>query len=254
MGTFNLMRLLLPEPSRDITVAELVAGLRPFEDPPEDRPRLLTNFVLTVDGRSTIGGVSGPIGSHRDTEILVCLRTRVDAVMIGAGTMRAERYGRVVRDPAKRARREEEGLAPDPLTVIVSGRLDLPWDAPLFTEGHGDVVIFTSSDADAPDVVTPTRIIRHEQTVDLVAAMRQLRDDLGIRSLLCEGGAHLHAGLLAACLVDEMFVTRAPKLGGGEGPGLVAGLPETERPLDLAWLAAEPDSGELYARYLVQSN
>ena len=79
--------------------------------------------------------------------MLVGLRTRVDAVMIGAGTMRAECYGRVMTDPAKRERREEEGLADDPLMVLVSGRLDLPWEAPLFTEGGGEVLIFTASDA-----------------------------------------------------------------------------------------------------------
>ena len=78
--------------------------------------------------------------------MLVGLRTRVDAVMIGAGTMRAERYGRVIGDPAKRQRRERDGLAHDPLMVIVSGRLDLPWDAPLFTEGHGRVLIATASE------------------------------------------------------------------------------------------------------------
>ena len=69
--------------------------------------------------------------------MLVALRTRVDAVMIGAGTMRVERYGRAVSDPAKRQRRERDGLAHDPLMVIVSGRLDLPWEAPVFTEGGG---------------------------------------------------------------------------------------------------------------------
>src|ERR671935_16409 len=50
---------------------------------------------------------------------------RADAVMIGAGTMRAERYGRIASDPTLRAGREQIGLAPDPLAVIVSGRLDL---------------------------------------------------------------------------------------------------------------------------------
>ena len=95
------------------------------------------NFAATVDGRATIGGVSGPIGSDTDTAMLVGLRTRFDAVMIGAGTMRAERYGRLVADPEKRERREQLGLPPEPLMVIVSGRLDLPWDAPLFTDGGG---------------------------------------------------------------------------------------------------------------------
>ena len=98
---------------------------------------MITNFALTLDGHATISGRSGAIGSDADTAMLVGLRTRVDAVMIGAGTMRAERYGRVVGDPAKRQLRESEGLAPDPLVVIVSGRLDLPWDAPLFTEADG---------------------------------------------------------------------------------------------------------------------
>lgn len=252
MGTLPRMRLLLPEPAREVSAAELVAELHPSVDPPADRPRLLTNFVLTVDGRATIGGVSGPIGSDVDTELLVGLRTRVDAVMIGAGTMRAESYGRVVGNPAKRERREEDGLAPDPLMVIVSGRLDLPWDAPLFTAGAGEVVVFTSSEEDPPATATPVEVIRHEQAVDLVGAMRHLREGRGIRSLLCEGGPHLTAGLLSAGLVDELFVTRAAKLGGGEGPGLVAGLPEAERPLELAWLAVAPETGELFGRYLVR--
>ena len=94
--------------------------------------------------------------------MLVGLRTKVDAVMIGAGTMRAERYGRVVPDPEKRARRERDGLPHDPLLVIVSGRLDLPWDAPLFTDGGGRVLIFTASETEAPETETPVRIVRHQ--------------------------------------------------------------------------------------------
>ena len=61
------------------------------------------NFAATVDGRATIGGVSGPIGSDTDTAMLAGLRTRFDAVMIGAGTMRAERYGRLVAEPGDSA-------------------------------------------------------------------------------------------------------------------------------------------------------
>src|SRR3954454_4850960 len=103
------------------------------------------NFVATVDGRATIEGRSGPIGSDTDTHMLAGLRTRFDAVMIGAGTMRAERYGRPVADQANGGARARIGLPHDPLMVIVSGRLDLPWDAPLFTEGGGRVLISTAS-------------------------------------------------------------------------------------------------------------
>jgi riboflavin-specific deaminase-like protein len=240
------MQRLLPdlaevEPAEQIGALDLVALAH------DDRPYTVTNFALTADGRATISGRSGPIGSDTDTAILVALRTRVDAVMIGAGTMRAERYGRMVGDPAKRARREREGLPHDPLAVLVSNSLELPWDAELFTSGQGRVLIFTASESEVPATPTPIRVERHEGTVDLVAAMRHLRRERGVRALLCEGGPHLHAELIAASLVDELFITVAPKLAGGPGPGLVEGLPERPRGLELAWLLEE--DGELFARY-----
>ncbi len=136
-----------------------------------DRPYVITNFAITLDGRATLHGRSGAIGSDADTEMLVGLRTKVDAVMIGAGTMRAERYGRVVPDPEKRARRERDGLPHDPLAVIVSGRLDIPWDAPLFTDGGGRVLIFTASETEAPETQTPVQVVRHQGDVDLAAAL-----------------------------------------------------------------------------------
>ena len=189
----------------------------------------------------------GAIGSDTDTQLLVGLRTKVDAVMIGAGTLRAERYGRVVPDPERRARRERDGLPHDPLAVVVSGRLDVPWDAPLFTEGEGRVLIFTvvgDRGSGDPDAVG---IVRHQRRVDLAAALAHLRDEWGVRALLCEGGPRVHAQLIDAGLVDELFVTHAPKLAGGEGPGLVTGLPELERPVELVWLLEQ--DGELFARY-----
>jgi riboflavin-specific deaminase-like protein len=205
------------------------------------------NFAATVDGRAAIGGVSGPIGSEADTAMLAGLRTRFDAVMIGAGTMRAERYGRLVADQEKRERRERIGLPHDPLMVIVSGRLDLPWDAPLFTEGGGRVLVFTSSEAEPPETATSLRVIHHEGAVDLSAALRHLRQEQGIRALLCEGGPRLHAELQAGGHVDDLFLTVAPKLAGGGAPRIVEGELPGVAQLELAWLLEE--EGELFARY-----
>ena len=118
---------------------------------------------------------------------------------------------------------------------------------PCSARAAGEVLIFTTSQTDAPETQTPVHVVRHRVEVDLAAALAQLRAERGVRTLLCEGGPILHARLIEAGLVDELFVTHAPKLAGGEGPGLVTGLPEIERPLELAWLLEQ--DGELFARY-----
>ena len=166
------MRRLLPDPG-PTSVEQQLETYRPWEQPRGERPLVAMNFAATVDGRATIGGVSGPIGSSADTAMLAGLRRRFDAVMIGAGTMRAERYGRLAADPEQRRRRERIGLPPDPLMVIVSGRLDLPWDAPLFTAGGGEVLIFTASEAEPPETATSVGVVRHEGLVQLAAALAQ---------------------------------------------------------------------------------
>jgi riboflavin biosynthesis pyrimidine reductase len=156
----------------------------------------------------------------------------------------------VVARQDKRERREREGLPHDPLMVLVSGRLDLPWDAPLFTEGGGRVLIATTSDKDPPPTATPVRVLRNDgPEVDLGALLVHLRRERGVRALLSEGGPRLHAQLIERDLVDELFITYAPKLAGGVGPGLVAGLEERERDTELTWLLAEEATGELFGRY-----
>src|ERR1700683_40491 len=71
------------------------------------RPYLLLNMIATTDGRATLGGRSGPLGGRADKALLYGLRTAVDAVMAGAGTVRAERYGQLIRDDrGRRIRRD----------------------------------------------------------------------------------------------------------------------------------------------------
>jgi riboflavin-specific deaminase-like protein len=239
------VRRLLPDPG-STTAEQQLETYRPWEQPHEDRPFVAMNFAATVDGRATIDGVSGPIGSATDTAMLASLRLRFDAVMIGAGTMRAERYGRLVKKQETREDRERLGLPPDPLMVIVSGRLDLPWDAPLFSDG-GRVLIFTASEAEPPDTATSLEVVRHDKFVNLVEALRHLRQERGIRALLCEGGPGLHGELEGGGMVDDLFLTIAPKLVGGEAPRIVEGELPAVAELELGWLLEQ--DGELFARY-----
>jgi riboflavin biosynthesis pyrimidine reductase len=240
---------LVPDPGAT-TVAEQLDRYRPWEDAGAERPRLALNFASTLDGRASIDGRSGPIGSDTDTAMLVGLRERFDAVMIGAGTMRVEKYGRIVSDPERRAHRERLGLPADPLMIIVGG-LDLPWDAGLFTDGGGEVVLLTAAEDDPPPTATPLEVVREtsEGRVDLTAALRRMRSERGVRSVLCEGGPHLHSQLQGAGLADELFLTIAPKLVGAGSTILEGALPEVAE-LDLEWLLQE--GSELFARYRVR--
>jgi riboflavin-specific deaminase-like protein len=245
------MRRLIPEPVVEVSVPDLVSELRPWDEAHAERPYVTVNFALTLDGATAIDGTSGKIGSDRDTEMLVWLRTRADAIMIGAGTLRAEGYGRIIKDPAKRELRADLGLSPDPLMVIVSGSFNVDWGADLFTDPGGPVVIFTGAEGEVPQGVERVEVVRHENGVDLPAALGHLRSEHGVRALHCEGGGRLHASLHEVGAIDELFITHAPKLVGGEAPGLLEGLPAGTQDLELAWLVHEPDTGELFARYRV---
>ncbi|MBK5110326.1 MAG: dihydrofolate reductase family protein [Thermoleophilia bacterium] len=240
------MRRLLPEPGPTDPAAEL-AGYRPYESPREDRPFVAVNMITTLDGRAAIGGRSKDLGKGTDTDLLLALRTRFDAVLIGAGTLRAERYGRIVRDPQARARRERIGLAHDPLAVIVSGKLDLPLDAPLFTCGGGRILIFTNHQGPRPETATSLRMVTMEGKIRQADVLRHLRQERGIRALLCEGGPHLFGQLAAENLVDELFLTITPTLAGGEAPRIIEG--SLEAPLGLELLSLAEAEGELFARY-----
>jgi riboflavin biosynthesis pyrimidine reductase len=109
------------------------------------------------------------------------------------------------------------------------------------------VLVFTASEAEPPETATSLQVVRHDGAVDLSVALSHLRGEHGVRSLLCEGGPRLHAQLQAAGLVDELFLTIAPKLAGGEAPRILEGALPAIAPLELSWLLEE--QGELFARY-----
>jgi len=104
---------LLPEPAT-VTAAEAVRSVNPTADARGARPHVALNMVCTADGRATPAGRTSRISNRADRELFHQLRTRFDAVMIGAGTARIEHYGRIARDPDLRAQRERNGLSADP--------------------------------------------------------------------------------------------------------------------------------------------
>jgi riboflavin-specific deaminase-like protein len=241
------LRRLLPEPG-ELTPDELGAALDFAALAPAGRPYIAVNMVATVDGRATVSGRTAPISSVADRQVFHALRTHVDAVMVGAGTVRTERYGRLVRDPARREQRHAAGHDPDPLAIVVSGRLDIPADVPLLQDPAQRVVFITASDAVIEGCAASVEYLR-SSPVDLPAALGLLRAEHGVRSILCEGGPSLNGSLLADDLIDELFLTTFAKLAGGAGALTIIqnGAVDEPRALELVWLLAS--GSELFARY-----
>ena len=233
---------LLP-PGEPVDVDGLLAGLRPWERPKDDRPLVMVNMVATADGLITIGGRSGPIGGPGDHAVFHGLRTICDAVLVGTGTLRVERYGRMVRNEERRARRLELGLAEDPIALLITRSGDLPWDAPLFAAPEQHVVI--AGPARPPEVAAKVDVIDADGPA---AALREVRSRFGVRAVLCEGGPHLNRGLLADGVLDELFLTVSPKLAVEDALRIVAGVPLLA-PAEMELLSVAHHDGELYLRY-----
>ena len=217
--------LLPPGPPRGARELVAAAGLR--KELPPDRPRVVLNMVSTLDGRAALDGRTSTLGGPHDLELLLELRAAADAVLIGTGTLRAEGYDRLVRAPERRAHRIAAGLAEDPLAVLVSRGLDLPWGAGLLRAPAQPVLAYTESPAAPPAVPAPLEVVRLPEATP-AAVLADLRAR-GTLLLLCEGGPTLNGALLAAGLVDELFLTLTSVLTGDEAePNIVAGgrLPE----------------------------
>jgi riboflavin-specific deaminase-like protein len=245
------LRRLDPDPA-DVTPLEVMQSLRPAEHAPPGRPYVLANMVSSADGRATLDGKSGGLGNEADRELFHALREQVDAILVGTGTLRAERYGPFVRDPERRARREAAGLAPNPMGCVVTRSLMLPDDIPLFEDPGSAIAIYTSADADPPAVAARLEVTRlPSEMLTMTSALEHLLAHHGVRSVLCEGGPTILGALLHEGLVDELFLSLAPRLVGGHGPGIVEGpgLPEPAQ-FERAWVL--DSEGELFLRYVAR--
>ncbi len=210
-------------------------------------------MVATADGAATVTHHTASISNLADQELFAELRTHVDAVMVGAGTVCAERYRHLVRDPARPERRVTLGLEPDPLAVIASRRLTLPPDLPLLADQHSRVVVITASAAQLEGCRAQVSYLRPTpgENLDLGTMHSQLRTEHGVRAVLGEGGPTFNASLLPAGLVDKLFLSIAPALAGRAGSLSIVGRAPLVKSvgLDLRWLLES--KGQLFVRYVL---
>lgn len=213
------------------------------------RPWVTVNMVSSVDGRAAVSGGAADLGSAADRTVMRTLRAKADAVMVGAGTLRAEKLSLGL---------DSVPFESQPLGVVVSSSPDgLPFRN-LVSVGSQRILVITSA---VPTNPTPPglsfrRVPSAEGTgVDVESAVFSLKKEEGVEALLVEGGPSLNAALFSLGLVDELFVTLAPKLIGagpiGSADAIVGGITAPNQALGLRLLSAFVAEHELFLRYAV---
>jgi riboflavin biosynthesis pyrimidine reductase len=211
-------RRLTPDPADGLSAEDLVAQIRPA--PRDGRPYVLLNMIASLDGRASLHGATKDLGHPADRALFHSLRTIADAVLVGAGTVRAEGYRELIRDEELYAAREARGLEREPRLAVVSGG----------GEGLGE----------------PAPQTRRTVYPDPQAALHDLRG-----TVLCEGGPSLNAELLAAGLVDELHLCVASLLVGGEDPLTIVSGAALEPPLRPRLRSVHESGGYLFLRYMI---
>jgi riboflavin-specific deaminase-like protein len=246
MDTFSR---LYPDRAEGLTAVDVAADLP--GPAPDERPFVCLNMISTADGRATIKGRAGTIANRADYQLFHATRARMDAIMVGAETIRVESYGRTINSAEARERREREGLPADAAAVLVTRRVSLPADVGLLRAAENTVIVLTpSEDGTLPSEAAATVVYVREP--DLAAGLRRIRREHGIRSLVCEGGPNLNATLLPLGLIDELHLVYAPKLAGGPDPLTILSGPELDPPIDLELLTVHESGGYLFTRYAVR--
>jgi len=229
-----------PEPDQLYTIMD-------FPEPPSDRPYLYINMVSTADGKIVLGEVGGSakgVGNATDQLLFRRLQHTCDAALIGGSTLRASQ----VIYPAEKPR------------FVITRTGDVPLDNRFFRDAPEQAYVLapeTLAQDAAKRIEARAKLIRvGRESVDLIAAMRILRQEYGIGVLLCEGGATLNDDLIQRGLADELFLTLTNKLKGGSHlPTVVDGqgfAPGSYLPLTL--LSLYHDGGEIYLRYRIASS
>ncbi|WP_249755791.1 bifunctional diaminohydroxyphosphoribosylaminopyrimidine deaminase/5-amino-6-(5-phosphoribosylamino)uracil reductase RibD [Microvenator marinus] len=196
-------------------------------------PWVLAKWAMTLDGRiSSTTGHSAWVTGEESRGLVHELRDELDAILVGAGTVRLD-------DPQLTCRREG---GRNPTRVILDSLLSLEPTRRVF-DSNADVLVYAS--VNAPEQaehllkargVKVVRVPRLAGGLDLQAILQDL-GKRGIMSMLVEGGGAVHGSFFDAKLVDEVFAFVSPKIIGGElAPGPVGGLgiPRMDQSLKLS--------------------
>jgi riboflavin biosynthesis pyrimidine reductase len=233
------------------------ARLAAFYAYPEGLQRcwVRANMISSLDGGATDDGKAGGLAGPGDRALFARMRQEADVVVVGAATVRIENYSGVHMSVAQRQERQSRGQAEVPPIAVITHSADFEHDAKLFTRAEVPPLILTCRETvddvrarfDAlADVVDASG--RHTDRVD-PAAVLDILDRRGMRRVLTEGGPSLLSLFIAGDLLDELCVTIAPILVGGQARRIASGSGESHTRMRRSHLLTD-DEGYLYTRYV----
>jgi 5-amino-6-(5-phosphoribosylamino)uracil reductase len=216
----------------------------------------LLSAAMSADGYiDDAGGPGLELSDAADWDRVDELRATSDAIMVGAGTIRADDPRLLVRSPLRQQRRVAAGLPAQPRRVTVTGTGDLDRQARFFGAGPVPPLVYAPETvaAQVSDALSGAAVVVATPVVSGRADLDWLLADLagrGVRRLMVEGGATVLGAFLAARLADEfllaiapLFVAdpRAPRLLAGGAPAGRMRLAGVSEAGDMAVLRYLPD-------------
>ncbi|MGV8847265.1 pyrimidine reductase family protein [Tessaracoccus sp.] len=237
---------LWPDPATDLDDGALLEAY-PF---PAGRVWLRMNFVSSLDGAATSDGRSGGLGDDADHRVFDLLRRPADAVLVGAGTARQEGYAAMRLGHEATSWRTARGMPPHPVFVLVTRRLDLDPESPIFTDAPVRPIIYTIAEAPHGQRAALSSVADVVNAGESELDPLRVRDDLAARGLThvqAEGGPSLFGAFLTAGAVDELCVTMAPTIVAGDA-GRIARSKDSA-PTSMRLSGALRAGNELLLRY-----
>jgi 2,5-diamino-6-(ribosylamino)-4(3H)-pyrimidinone 5'-phosphate reductase len=194
---------------------------------PMIRPRILVNFAMTVDGKTSTARLTpANFTSKYDKRRLLEIRALGDALLVGRNTVQTDNMSMGLPDENLRKARLERGQSEFPLRVVVSNSGNLPLQLSIFKHQFSPIVVYSTTrmnTAKQEELKTRARLhLSERDKLYLPEVLSDLFQNHGIRTLVCEGGPTLARGLAEIDAIDELYLTVAPFLVGGiEAPGLL---------------------------------
>jgi len=222
---------------------------------PSGRPRCFLNVAMSLDGKIASSARELPtFPSQADRRAMDRIRARADAVLIGAGTLRAADYPLRVRSAALRRLRVASGKSAQPLNIVLSSTLRVPLDGRFFLDSEAKRLVVTTTRAPARKReaagLRSEVLVWKGAKIDLRRLVRELYRR-GIRNLLLEGGGATNFEFFRLGLVDEIYMTLCPVvIGGASSPTPVDGAGFSPRDfLRFSPIRVKRVGGELFLHY-----